>query len=113
MFHIFQRGDLPKGIIADVEFEGNQFGANISFFIGELEPGKGPGLHKHPYPETLIIHSGQASMVVDGQEILAGPGDIVVIGLGTRHRFTAIGAERLAAIAIHASNRFVIEWVNG
>ena len=112
MFYIFRRGDLPKGIIADVEFEGNQFGADVSFFLGDLEPGEGTGLHKHPYPETLILRSGQAAIVVDGQEILAGPGDIVVISPGTRHRFTAIGAERLVAIAIHASNRFVIEWVN-
>ena len=48
-------------------------------------------------------------MVVDGEEVVAGAGDIVVIGPATPHRFTAIGHERLDMVCIHASERFVIE----
>ncbi len=48
-------------------------------------------------------------MVVDGEEIVAGAGDIVVIGPATPHRFTAIGDERLAMVCVHASDRIVIE----
>jgi mannose-6-phosphate isomerase-like protein (cupin superfamily) len=44
-----------------------------------------------------------------GKEVIAGAGDIVVIGPDTPHRFTAIGTEPLDAIAIHASDRVVIE----
>jgi len=51
-------------------------------------------------------------MVVDGDEVVAGAGDIVVIGLATSHRFTAIGDERLDMVCVHASDRFVIEWLN-
>ncbi len=109
MFHILRRGDQRKGAIAAVEFEGEPYGAGVSFFIGDLEPGKGPPLHRHPYPETCIIHSGQAAMTIDGETIVAGPGDIVVIGAGTPHRLTATGDERLFAVCIHASERFTIE----
>jgi mannose-6-phosphate isomerase-like protein (cupin superfamily) len=35
----------------------------------------------------------------------------VVIAAGTPHRFVAVGDERLVALCIHASNRFVIEWL--
>ena len=49
-------------------------------------------------------------MVVDGEEVVAGAGDIVVIGSATPHRFTAIGEERLDMVCVHASDRFVIEW---
>jgi mannose-6-phosphate isomerase-like protein (cupin superfamily) len=48
-------------------------------------------------------------MTVDGKEVVAGPGDVVVIGAGAPHRFTAIGDQRLVAVCIHASDRFAIE----
>jgi mannose-6-phosphate isomerase-like protein (cupin superfamily) len=113
MFHILHRRDQKKGAIAAVEFEGEPYGAGVSFFLGNLEPGKGPGLHQHPYAETCIVLSGKAAMVVDGEEIAAGTGDIVVIGPATPHRFTAIGDERLDMVCIHDTDRFVIERVGG
>jgi mannose-6-phosphate isomerase-like protein (cupin superfamily) len=109
MFHILHRRDQRKGAIAAVEFEGQPYGAGVSFFVGNLSPGKGPGLHQHPYAETCIVLSGQAAMVVNGDEVMAGAGDIVVINAGTPHRFTAIGDERLDMVCIHDSHRFVIE----
>ena len=109
MFHILHRSDQRKGAIAAVEFEGASYGAGVSFFIGDLEPGKGPRLHKHPYSETCIIRSGQAAMTIDGKDIVAGPGDIVVIKPETVHGFTAIGPERLVAVCIHSSDHFIIE----
>jgi mannose-6-phosphate isomerase-like protein (cupin superfamily) len=109
MFQILHRRDQRKGTIAAVEFEGKQYGAGISFFVGNLLPGKGPGLHWHPYVETCIVLSGQAAMVIDGEEIVAAAGDIMVIGSATPHRFTATGNERLDMVCIHASDRFIIE----
>lgn len=113
MFHIVRRCDQRKGTIASVEFEGQPYGAGISFFLGNLAPGKGPGLHKHPYSETCMVLSGQAAMVVDGREVVAGAGDIVVIAPATPHRFTATGNERLDMVCIHASDHFIIEWLGG
>jgi len=109
MFHIVRRCDQRMGAIASVEFEGEPYGARISFFRGNLAPGKGPGLHQHPYAETCIVLAGQAAVIVDGKQVIAGAGDIVVIGRATPHRFTAIGEEQLALICVHASDRFVID----
>jgi mannose-6-phosphate isomerase-like protein (cupin superfamily) len=111
MFHILNSRDQRKGALAVVEFEGEPYGAGISFFRGNLPPGKGPGLHKHPYAETCIVLSGQAAMVIDREEVVAGAGDIAVIGPSTPHRFTAIGDEPLAMLCVHASDRFIIEWL--
>ena len=112
MFHILHRHDQRKGAIAEVEFEGEPYEAGISFFVGDLEPGKGPGLHKHPYSETCVIHAGRLAMIVAGEEFVAGAGDIVVIKPEAPHRFTAIGDERVVAVSIHASERFIIDWLN-
>ena len=49
--------------------------------------------------------------IIDGQEAVAGPGDIVVVAPEASHRFTAIGDERLHMVCIHASDRFIIEWL--
>ena len=62
MFQIVRRDDQRRGAIAAVEFEGEQYGSDVSFFLGDLRPGKGPGLHKHPYSETCIVRGGQAAM---------------------------------------------------
>jgi mannose-6-phosphate isomerase-like protein (cupin superfamily) len=112
MFHILHPRDQRKGEIAKVVFEGEPYRAGVSFFQGDLPPGKGPGLHQHPYSETCIVLAGQAAMVVGGEEVVAGPGDIVVIEPATPHRFTAIGAERLDMVCVHASDRIVIEWLS-
>ena len=109
MFHILHRDEQRKGAIAAVAFEGEPHGSEVSFFLGDLLPGKGPGLHTHPYSETCIVRRGRAAMIVDGEDVVAGAGDIVVIGPETPHRFAAIGDERLDIVCIHASDRFIID----
>jgi len=109
MFHVVHHSDQRKGSIATVEFEGKPYGAGVSFFLGNIEPGKGPGLHQHPYSEICIVFSGQAAVSVDGKEMVAVAGDVIVIGPATPHRFTALGDEPLDMVAIHASDHFVIE----
>ncbi len=112
MYRVLHRDDQRQGAVAAVEFEGAQHGAGVSFFTGDLAPGRGPRLHRHPYPETCIVRSGRAAMAIDGEEVVAGAGDIVVIAPGAPHRFTAVGDEPLVAVCIHASDRFVIEWLD-
>lgn len=112
MFHVVRRRDQQKGSIATVAFRGDPYHAGISFFQGDLAPGQGPAMHQHPYPETCIVLSGRVAMVVDGEEVVGGTGDVVVIGPTTPHRFTAVGDERLRMVCVHASERFIIDWVN-
>jgi mannose-6-phosphate isomerase-like protein (cupin superfamily) len=110
MFHILHPSDQCKGAIASVAFEGEPYGVDVSFFLGDLMPGKGPGLHKHPYAEICIVRSGQVAMKVDGREVIARAGDIVVIEPGTKHCFVAAGEKRLDMVCIHVCERFVIDW---
>lgn len=113
MFSVVNSTPRPPGTLAAVAFEGERYGAGVSYFRGDLAPGKGPGLHRHPYPETCIVLAGQAEMIVDGERLVASAGDTVVIAAGAPHAFTAIGDATLRMIAIHASDRIVIEWLHG
>ncbi len=107
MHNVIRAGELRRSRGGTVTFEGEPHGAGVSFFLVNNEPGSGPDLHKHPYSETWIVRSGSAVFTADGQEIEAGPGDILVVGAETPHKFKNSGTERLDIICIHASPRMV------
>ena len=51
-------------------------------------------------------------MSADGEDLEAGPGDIVVVTSETPHKFKNIGPEKLDIICIHASPRMIQEELN-
>lgn len=112
MFKVVHTRDLMIGGSGTARFEGEPYGAGVSFFLVDNDPGAGPDLHRHPYAETFIVRSGKARITADGEDIEAGPGDIVVVGSGTPHKFKNIGAERLDIICIHAAPRMFQEWLD-
>jgi mannose-6-phosphate isomerase-like protein (cupin superfamily) len=112
MFHVIRRDELPPSPNRTVQFEGEPYGAGISFFLVDNAPGQGPGLHLHPYSETWVVRSGRARITAGQKEIEAGPGDIVVVEPDTPHGFRNLGPGRLEIVCIHASGRMVTEWLN-
>lgn len=90
-----------------LRFEGDDHGSGVSFFLVDNQPGDGPGLHTHPYSETWIVVSGKARFTADGVDVEAGPGDILVVGPETPHKFKNVGTGRLELTCIHASSRMI------
>jgi mannose-6-phosphate isomerase-like protein (cupin superfamily) len=88
-------------------FEGEPYGSGVSFFLVNNQPGEGPDLHRHPYPETWIVRSGRARFTADGEDVEVGPGDIAVVTSETPHKFKNIGSDRLDIVCIHASPRII------
>ena len=111
MYTVIRSGEIPASPGGTVKFEGEPYGSDVSFFLVNNEPGAGPDLHRHPYTETWIVRAGRARITADGEEIEAGPGDILVVSAETPHKFKNIGAGRLDIICIHASPRIIQEWV--
>jgi mannose-6-phosphate isomerase-like protein (cupin superfamily) len=107
MYKVIRAGEIQRSPGGTLKFEGEPYGSGVSFFLVDNEPGKGPDLHKHPYSETWIVRSGKARITADGQEIEAGPGDIIVVTSETPHKFKNIGTERLDIICIHSAPRMV------
>ena len=108
-YRVIRSGELEASPRGTVTFEGKDYGSGVSLFLITSEPGVGPVLHKHPYPETWIVRSGNALFTADGQEIEAGPGDILVVGGETPHKFKNMGPGQLDIICIHPSPRFIQE----
>ncbi len=109
MYEAIRAGELEPSRTGTVTFEGEPHGSGVSFFLVNNEPGFGPDLHRHPYSETWIVRSGRALFTADGDEFEAGPGDILVVGPETPHKFKNLGPDRLDMICIHASPRFIQE----
>lgn len=94
------------------EIQLGAYGANVSvIFFDRDEPGGGPRLHSHPYPETFIIRSGRALFTLGDQEILAEAGQILLVPPNTPHKFTNAGPGPLQTIDIHENGRFITEWL--
>jgi mannose-6-phosphate isomerase-like protein (cupin superfamily) len=106
---VIRAGELTPSPGGTVTFEGEPHGSGVSFFLVNNDPGSGPDLHKHPYPETWIVRSGTARVTAGDHEIDVGPGDIAVVSAETPHKFKNTGTGKLDIICIHASPRFIQE----
>ena len=113
MFHVIRRAQGNPESTRTVQFEGEPYGAGISFFLVDNEPGEGPRLHQHPYAETWVVRTGRVLVTAGEEDIEGGPGDIVVVERDTPHRFRNLGPGRLEMVCIHAAGRMVTEWLDG
>jgi quercetin dioxygenase-like cupin family protein len=94
-----------------MQFEGQQLGAAVSFFVVDLAPGEGPDQHIHPYAEVFIPLSGEAVFLSGDLRRACGPDEVVVVGPDTAHGFKNSASERLRMVCIHANGRMITEWL--
>lgn len=93
-------------------FEGGSWGGvQLSFFQVDYPPGAGVRLHVHPDPEVFVIESGEATFYVDGQEIKAVAGQILVAPANTPHWFTNTGPSRLRAVNVLPRDTVITTWL--
>ena len=102
----------PIDVARDADFEGYLHGSQVSI-IREYSsrPGSGPRLHRHPYTETFLIHSGRALFTVGGDQLVGAGGQILVVPQLVPHRFEVLDGGTYEATHIHASDRFITEWL--
>ncbi len=76
----------------------------LDFHVNVLEPGTGPGpYHYHSNAENLyFVLEGRAKVTVEGREMVAGPGEAVLILPGERHDVENVGDGELRVIEVKA-----------
>jgi quercetin dioxygenase-like cupin family protein len=92
-------------------FNGHEHGVDASFMLVHMEPGRGPSLHRHAYPEVFILQDGEATFTVDGSEYVARGGQVVVVPAGAAHRFQNTGAGTLELTSIQPVAEMKTEWL--
>jgi mannose-6-phosphate isomerase-like protein (cupin superfamily) len=110
MEHLIPSSTLPGSELSR-RFEGKDHGVEVSLFLVDATPGRGPKLHRHPYEEVFVVRAGEATFTVDQAELDAGAGDVVIAPAQTPHRFVNSGTDRLQLTAIHRSPEFITEWL--
>jgi len=93
------------------EVQGHNHNAAVSIIVVDAPPGGGPRLHKHPYEEIFVIQEGIATFTVGDQTIEAHGGQVLVVPGGIPHKFVNTGENPLRQVDIHASDRFITEWL--
>ncbi len=92
------------------EIEGAEIGANTTLILTDMAEGKGPRLHKHPYAEVWVIHSGAARFTAGAETIDAAAGDIVHVEAETPHKFVVTeGPAKM--VCIHTAAKFHTDWL--
>ena len=107
--HHVRQADLPFVGLSHQFVGADQGDVQVSVFLLEAQPGRGPGPHRHPYDEVQFVREGRGQWVVDGREFEAGAGDILVIKAGEVHSFRCIGDTPLVQLDVHLSPRFIQE----
>jgi mannose-6-phosphate isomerase-like protein (cupin superfamily) len=106
---------LLKGDIRSYKFQGHEAAGDsneidFSFFvINYLQPGLGPGLHRHPYAEVFVTLSGEALFTVGEEEFTLHAGQIAIAPPNTPHKFVSTGDVPLRQVDIHGSGTMVQE----
>ena len=77
----------------------------------DAPPGSGPKLHKHPYEEVFVVQEGTVTFTAGDDVIEARGGQVIVVPAGVPHKFVNTGAGRLRQADIHASGRFITQWL--
>jgi mannose-6-phosphate isomerase-like protein (cupin superfamily) len=99
-------------VARDENFEGYLHGSQVSIIREHSSrPGSGPRLHRHPYTETFLIHAGRALFTVGEEKLVGTGGQILVVPQLIAHRFEVLDGGVYEATHIHASDRFITEWL--
>jgi len=92
-------------------FHGKDHGVGASLFFIHMEPGRGPSLHRHAYPEVFFVHDGEVTFRVDGAEHVIRGGQTVVVPAGAVHGFENTGSGTLEMTSVHPVAEMKTEWI--
>lgn len=71
----------------------------LTFGVVEFAPGEGNPIHHHPNcDEVLFVLEGEIRHLLGTDELPMGPGDLIHIPKGTRHRALNVGQQRARVV---------------
>jgi mannose-6-phosphate isomerase-like protein (cupin superfamily) len=113
--HVVNVSELEPGEGSrSVSLEGSRVGGvDLSIIFVDLDPGRGPRLHRHVYPEVFVIQAGRARYTAGDETREVGPGDVVVVPAGVAHTFESTGEVPLRQLSLHLAPEMLTEWLEG
>jgi quercetin dioxygenase-like cupin family protein len=92
---------------------GSDYGLVTSVMHSQVAPGSGPRRHRHPHAEIFVLHEGQGRYEVEGANVDARAGDMVIVPPDAWHTFVNTGPGMLRQTAIHQNPRAATDFEDG
>ena len=86
---------------------------DLSVGVSDNPPGSEVPTHRHSCGEVFVVCEGRGIYTVGENEIVAQPGDVVIVSPNTWHSFRPDGNLRLRHVAAYDSGRVDIEFASG
>jgi mannose-6-phosphate isomerase-like protein (cupin superfamily) len=111
--HVVNVNELEAGEnTRSVSLEGTAVGGvDLSIIFVDLDPGRGPRLHRLAYAEVFVIEEGRARYTAGDEQRDVGPGDVVVVPAGMPHSFKSAGDVPLRQLSLHLAPEMLTEWL--
>ena len=74
---------------------------DVSFTLQINPPQEGTPDGQHDLEQWFFVHGGRVRFVVDGEEVVAGPGDLVYVPRNAVHRHEELGDEPVELLVIN------------
>ncbi|WP_409331296.1 cupin domain-containing protein [Trujillonella humicola] len=95
------------GGLVTVKATGADTGGRVTVVEFRSPPGFAPPLHRHTVEdEMFLLLGGRATFLCDGQRLVAGPGDFVLLPAGLAHSFLVAPDEPLHTLQITTPSGF-------
>jgi len=73
---------------------------DISFVLQVNQPGSGTEDDNHDLEQWFFVHKGCCRFYVDGEAVVAGPGDLVYVPRNAMHHHEVVGDEAAELVVI-------------
>ena len=95
------------GNLLTIKAGGKQTGGRLTAAESLNAPGFAPPLHRHlEEDEMFYLLSGTARFLCEGEELIAGPGDFVLLPVGLPHTFVVGSEEPLRCLQLTTPSGF-------
>jgi quercetin dioxygenase-like cupin family protein len=75
-------------------------GLGVTIGLSTYSPGVGAKEHRHPERQVFVVYEGRGVYTVDGVDVIAEGGDVVVVPPNALHHFRADGDAPLRHVGI-------------
>jgi mannose-6-phosphate isomerase-like protein (cupin superfamily) len=102
---LIKASDIPlsenryPGAISRV-VRGDQHGLDVIIAVSSYPHGVGPPEHRHRCAEVFVVYEGRGVYTVDGVDVIAEPGDVVVAPANAWHSFRGDGEVPLRHVTV-------------
>ena len=102
---LYSWDSLPKETVRPGVVRSGFSGDQALMVMNWLEPGMEVNPHSHPFEQLVYVVQGTMRFVIDGEEFIAGPGNLIRIPPDAKHFGEPIGDETVLNLDVFSPIR--------